>query len=143
MKVEWTPEMAVGDEVIDSQHKKLLHQLNELKEELARGVDMSPIRGTIDFFEKYVMEHLSYEENYMQKHKYPNLNEHKKLHKNFIDYFKKFKEEFDASYRSEEFSSRTIKDLLSKAEKFLEEWWVNHILTKDHQYATYVRIHED
>ena len=32
--------MSVGDEVIDGQHKKLLHQLNELKEELAKGSDM-------------------------------------------------------------------------------------------------------
>ena len=108
-----------------------------------KGCGMGIIRGTIDFFEKYVMEHLSYEEKYMQKHKYPNLNNHKKIHQNFIGYFKKFKGEFDVSYRSEEFSSRTVKDLLSKAEKFLEEWWVNHILTKDHQYATYIRAHED
>lgn len=82
-KVEWKLEMSVGNELLDNQHKKILGKIEELREELLVRINLGHIKKTVDFFEKYFMEHLSSEEKYMAKHNYPELKHHKKLHKGF------------------------------------------------------------
>ncbi|HLC87014.1 MAG TPA: bacteriohemerythrin [Candidatus Nanoarchaeia archaeon] len=144
MKIEWAQEMSVGDETIDNQHKRLLSQLNEMKEELSSwgGVDVDPIRRTIDFFEKYAYEHLDYEEEYMKEHNYPGLDKHKKIHDSFRKYFEDFKQKFSTMYTSGSLFTGYIKALLTEAEEFLADWWINHILKEDHKYAVYIKTHE-
>jgi len=141
MEIVWTQEMSVYDEKIDNQHKRLLNQLNDLKKELSSGVDIDPLRKIIDFFGKYAKEHLDYEEVYMKEHSFPGLEKHKKIHDSFRKYFEDFQKKFHAVYSSSSFSAKDIKVLLIEAEKFLADWWINHILKEDHKYAVYIKAH--
>ena len=141
MEVAWTSDMSVNDEKIDSQHKKLLNELDNLRMELSSGVDVRPLRRTMDFFDKYVHEHLVYEEIYMKEHNFPGFDEHKKIHDSYRKNFKNFKKKFHAAYSSSEFSSKDIKAMLTEAEVFLADWWTNHILKEDHKYAVYIKSH--
>ena len=141
MEIAWTQNMSVYDEKIDNQHKKLLNELNNLKKELSSGVDMGPLMQIIDFFGKYAKEHLDYEEVYMKEHNFPGFEKHKKIHDSFRKYFEDFKEKFHTVYSSSSFSDKYIKVLLNEAEKFLEDWWINHILKEDHKYAVYIKAH--
>lgn len=138
MEIAWTLEMSVGEEKIDEQHKRLLSVLNELGEVLEAPLDMAPLRKLIDFFGKYAKEHLAYEEEYMAKNNYPELDEHKKLHQEFTDYFGEFRKKFYDTYNSPGFSDRDIRNLLEEAHKFLSGWWVTHILEEDKKYAEYI-----
>ena len=140
MEIAWTPKMSVYNETIDHQHEKLLCQIEDLRKELT-NIDIGPIRETIDFFDKYVKEHLNYEEEYMKKHNYPNFKKHKDIHDTFRKYFENFKQEFREAYSSKYFSAGDIKELLIEAERFLANWWINHILKKDHEYAEYIKSH--
>lgn len=133
--------MSVGEETIDEQHKRLFNQLNRLVKALSSGVDMGPVREVIDFLGKHVEEHFSYEENYMKEYNYPKLIEHKKIHKEFANFFEDFKEEFRKVYVSKDFSSAKLEPLLEKAEKYLAEWFVNHELEEDQKYAKWIKKH--
>jgi len=143
MEITWTSKMSVYNKTIDNQHKKLFKQLNSLKKELSSfgGVNMGPLRQTISFFDKYANEHLKYEESYMEKHQYPDLDKHKKIHDAFRKYFEYFKEKFHIEYSASSFSAKDIKKLVNEADKFLADWWVNHVLKEDHKYAEYIKSH--
>ncbi len=55
--------MSVGEDMIDSQHKKLLAQINKLMEILSSlDADMVSLRETIHFLYTYIKEHFVYEE---------------------------------------------------------------------------------
>ena len=142
MKIEWTPEMSVGDKTIDNQHQGMLNQLNKLKKELAGGVDIRSIREIICFLDNYIKEHLAYEEEFMKKHKYPYFKSHKKQHELFIKNYNDFKKKFDEKYHSKFPSINDIKGLLIEEEKILSDWWTNHVLKEDQKCAAYIKKHK-
>lgn len=142
-KVEWNESMSVGNAHLDDQHKKILGKIEELREELLIRINLGHVKKTVDFFEKYFMEHLSSEEKYMADHGYPELESHKKLHAGFIDYAKGFQNDFNYKYVLVSASDEQLKRFLLEAEKFFKNWWINHILVEDHKYATYIAAHKN
>lgn len=141
-KVEWKPEMSVGNELLDNQHKKILGKIEELREELLTRINLGHIKKTVDFFEKYFMEHFSSEEDYMAEHNYPELESHKKLHQGFINYSKGFQNDFYYKYVLGSASDDQLKRFLEEAEKFFKNWWINHIMTEDQKYEAYILEHK-
>lgn len=139
MKIAWTKKMSVYDEKIDGQHKRLLETLEELREELSSGVDMNTLRKTLDFLSKYITEHLDYEESYLIKHNYPDFDKHKAIHDKFRAYYKGFGDKFRKVYYAGNFSSKDIEVLVTDAENFLADWWLNHIQKDDHKYAVFIK----
>lgn len=124
---EWSKNLSVGDEVIDSQHKKLLKQINKILDAVVFGVDAKEVQDNlISFLDQYIKEHFSYEEEYMKINNYPDLKKHKKEHHNFIKNYIKFKAEFD--------NGSDRKELVARIEKFLGTWWLKHIGEHDREY---------
>ena len=88
---EWSDDLSVGDEVIDSQHKRLLIQINKILDAVAFGVDSKEVHDNmIPFLDEYIKEHFCYEEEYMKQMNYPNIKRHKREHHNFIKNYIKF-----------------------------------------------------
>ena len=131
---EWTPEMSVYDVIIDEQHKRLLGEVNTLLSYVVAEKNDEMISQAISFLDRYITEHLYYEEQYMEDHKFPLLKEHLKLHKDFIDHYNFFKKQFDAGVSRE--------TLAFEIEQYIGNWWIEHIGKEDHKYAEYIRIHE-
>ncbi len=141
MEIKWDSSMSMGEKTIDEQHKKLLKQLNKLIKMLSSGVDIGPMRETLGFLKKYSDEHFSYEEEYQARNNFPGLKEHKKMHAEFIEFYNKFKQDFETVYKTGKISSFQIETLLKEAKKFLAEWYLHHILVEDRKYATYITEH--
>lgn len=140
MKIEWDSSMSVGEETIDNQHKRLLEKINELVEILSSlEVDMGAIRQTGQFLFTYIKEHFEYEENYMEKNNYPDLEVHKKMHQDFVQFYKEFQIELRDRMSSDKFSSIDITELLEKIKKYLLEWLVQHIKGIDQKYAKFIK----
>ncbi len=129
MTFVWTPEISVGDEVLDNQHKQLLENLNRLFHAMIDG-DTSVVAKSLAFLDSYIFEHLSYEEGYMKRYNYPDFEQHKKLHENFIAKYDEFKEKLQAHGPSEE--------LVFEMENFVGNWWLSHIGREDKKYAEFV-----
>lgn len=142
MEYKWDESLSVDEETIDNQHKRLIAQLDKLVKELSNGVDMRPMRETLNFLIKYTKEHFNYEEEYMEKHNYPGLEDQKKFHAKFIQFYNNFNEKFETIYGSGNISSNKIQELLEEAKKFLADWYMNHIKVEDHKFAEYIKAHE-
>src|SRR5512141_2227628 len=77
MPAQWTPDLAVGVDVIDSQHKEIFARAAQLIEATHRGggkEEMSALRG---YLEQYVAVHLADEEKYMLQFNYDGYEAHR------------------------------------------------------------------
>jgi len=141
-KVEWDPSLSVGERTIDEQHKKMIDQINKLIEILSSlSVDMGSLRETGHFLYTYIKEHFTYEEKYMEDNTYPGLEEHVKIHQNFINFYKDFQAELKKEMTSGSFSSVEVERLMQKIKTYLLEWFVQHIKGDDQKYAKYISSH--
>ena len=128
---EWTPNISVGNKKIDGQHQKLLGQVNTLISYIISGKNDEVVAEAISFLDKYIDEHLEYEEKYMTEHRYPDKDKHVKFHDDFIQYYKTFKKQLDAGIPKE--------DLAIEIEQYIGNWWLEHIGKEDKKYADYIR----
>jgi len=123
--------MSVFDEKIDAQHQKLLNQVNVMLSSILGGKGHETVHDAINFLDKYIFEHLAYEEVYMSEHKYPDIENHKKMHRDFIEHYKKFKKNFEAG------ASKEV--LALDIEQYIGNWWIEHIGVEDKKYALFVK----
>lgn len=128
---EWTKDISVGDDIIDGQHQKLLAQVNKIIDTILSGVTSEKVSEAISFFDKYIAEHLAYEEKYMLDRGYPDFEHHKKQHNEFVANSIIFKEQFDKGYEP--------KQLILDTEKYLGNWWLHHIGVEDKKYYLYFK----
>src|SRR3989338_344706 len=134
IKFEWTPEMSVNDETIDSQHRELLKQINILLDVIFEEKEINTLRETVDFLSKYIKNHLEYEEKYMEQHMFPEIREHTEIHHKFSEKYEGFKNRMEMSGQSRE--------MFSEVETFLGDWWVHHIGHEDKKYAQFIKENE-
>ncbi len=131
MAIEWTPDLSVGVESIDEQHKIWFQKANELfqagKERRAKDY----INTMIDFLDEYTKQHFKDEEAYMEKIGYPELDAQKKAHANFIKELAKLKSEYNQS------SGNII--VIINANKMVLDWLTNHIKSMDKKIGEYVK----
>lgn len=138
---KFDPSMSVGEPMIDEQHARLLNQISEIEGILSSfSIEMSSLRKANQFLITYVKEHLDYEEKYMEKHGYPDLENHKKSHKRFIDFTQEFQIEFKKKYLLKNFSSVEVTELLKRIKDYLK-LWTNHIKITDQKYAKWIKSH--
>ena len=120
-KVKWKIEYSINNKEIDEQHKKLFDVLNILIENKEVNIDSKIITDTLLEMLNYAEYHFSTEEKYMLRLNYPEYNEHKKEHRDFI------KKTSLLSLRAMENDETIPLEILI----FLNEWLVNHILKSD------------
>jgi hemerythrin len=120
----------VGEDHLDNQHKKLLAQVNKVIEAMVFGATSKEVSEAISFFDEYITEHFSDEEDYMRKHNYPNLKEHQEKHQDFIKSYFSFKEKLKSGVEPRE--------LIMDIETFLGQWWITHIGKEDRKYHIFI-----
>jgi hemerythrin len=128
---EWTENLAVGVETIDSQHRELFRAINSLLREEGSAAP-EEIPGVILFLEGYVVNHFGMEETYMRRYSYPAYPVHKNAHVTFINDFYDLRDEFDA-----EGANLSIADKLGR---FIGDWLVNHIGIVDMALGNFLRM---
>ena len=84
MTIVWTPDLSVGIEFIDTQHKELFARISNLVAACQEKRGEEIIIETFKFLENYTIEHFGAEESAMQKHSYPQYIFHKSQHEEFI-----------------------------------------------------------
>ncbi|MBI3888202.1 hemerythrin family protein [Candidatus Nomurabacteria bacterium] len=126
----WIESMSVGESDIDKQHQRLLSQVNKIEDAISFGATSKEVAEALEFFDKYIQEHFSYEESYMKEHNYPYLEEHKKEHENFIKNNSLFKEALKRGLNPRE--------LILDVETYLGQWWMKHICKVDKKYHDFI-----
>ena len=125
--IEWDESFSVGDAEIDRQHKTWLGIFNKMHNFLIKKDIESSRRTALDSLQAmqdYAKDHFSFEEEYMRKINYPDLLEHRRIHKNFDNRI--------YQYYREALEGRLV--LNTEIIKIIRNWLLEHILVEDKKY---------
>lgn len=131
MAINWTPDLSVGHEHIDSQHKMLFEKVNELFEAGKNRRSQEVIAGMLDFLDDYAKQHFKDEEAYMKEINYPDLDKQRDAHEKFVEEIAKLKKEYQES------GGNIL--LIINANKFIVDWLTKHISNMDKKIGIYAK----
>lgn len=127
--IEWRDEFSVGNNEIDTQHKKLFQIAGKaytlLKDDLVTD-KYDQIISILQELKDYTVYHFSFEEEYMKSIGYKRLLSHKVLHDDFIERINNVN-----LNAIDENQSKYILETLD----FIVSWIGEHILGNDKLYA--------
>lgn len=124
LRMEWQDTFSIGNQQLDSQHKKWIELYNRLDAIMVGKDSQGGIekRGEIlKEMSDYVGYHFECEEEFMRSINYPNLEKHWRLHKNFRNIV-------DNAYREMQ-EGKLI--LGSEILSMLRRWMYDHITRED------------
>ncbi len=130
MRVEWSGNLSMGVDEIDSQHKSLFKILNDLIEAMEDKKGADEIETVVEFLDSYVIMHFGTEEAYMKKFDYPGYEQHLEQHKVFISSLEGLK----MMYEENGVTSALLILLQSK----LCNWILNHISQVDKELGVFL-----
>lgn len=125
----WSDSFKVGVEAFDKDHRHLIKLINDLHGGLVSGFGISEMTFILDDLVRYTVVHFKREEDLMEKHSYPTLEEHRREHKALTEQVLDFQTQLKAGKKA-----FTI-ELMG----FLKDWLTNHILKTDMRYGDFFR----
>lgn len=131
MSILWKDDLSIGVDQIDNQHKELISRIDGLFEACNNGKGKEEVLKVIDYLGKYVVTHFSDEEELQKKYGYPEYNNHKQMHTQFIKDFEVLKGNLDKEGISP--------SLIIRMNKLLIDWLLNHIKKADKALGTYIK----
>jgi len=127
--VTWEPDLEIGFKGIDEQHRFLFEATNQLYAAMQRSQGVAEVERTLKVLFDYTVTHLGEEEALMERHEYPRLAKHRKLHLEWVEKCNQLKE------KQEEGSFLVSIELL----RFLTLWMTNHIKVDDKAFGEYLK----
>ncbi len=131
-KLEWVAQFDTGIDVIDSQHKRIVHYINQIDDlHVVHPLRPDPEVGrVINELVDYTMSHFAFEESLMADSGYDFLNAHKNVHHNFTIRVA----EFQKRYKNGE-------NIVYELQGLLVSWLANHIANEDINYVLTIKEH--
>ena len=123
MRLEWSPNLAVGVIVIDDQHIELFSRFNSLLDVLTEGDGREEVMDVVKFLEDYVVTHFGMEEKVMDRYSYGAASGHRAQHAIFTSDFALLKERLTPSG----YNRSAAVELLQK----MGDWLLNHVSRTD------------
>ena len=128
-KIEWTPDLTVGVDELDEDHRRLIGYLNEFVEAASERRGFFVVDDVFSKLIDYTVFHFAREERVMEACGYPRLEEHRREHdrlrKRLIDC-------------RDRYALSATKDLSNEIRAFLLSWLREHIMKMDVDYRSYV-----
>jgi hemerythrin len=134
--VQWTEDLSVGIEKIDSQHRELFAKINDLVAAVKQHVCKYKIGDVIKFLEDYVVFHFGEEESWMKQFNYPGYAAHKAQHETFIANFNELKKELP---KLEGGTKPGAYDLSVETNKVVVDWILEHIVKVDKDLGKFLK----
>jgi hemerythrin-like metal-binding protein len=126
--LNWTPDLSVGIDRIDQQHKKIVTLLNELYEAMQAGQGREALGKVLNDLLLYTKTHFAAEEQAMAAHGYPDYEEHRRRHEKMALKVKELHEQFrDGALTSP-----------IQITNFLKDWLAKHIRETDKKYGPFL-----
>jgi hemerythrin len=132
--LEWTPEMSVGVDVIDTDHQLLVSLINQLNDAVKTGQGQATTGSVLNVLYDYTGFHFGREEMMMEAALYPELEEHKKAH---IDLKSKV-----LDIRNNYISGK-VDGIEEDVMNLLKDWLKDHIMGRDRLYQSAMVEHRD
>ena len=127
VELEWSAQLAVGYDTIDTQHKRLIEIFNTLQRSMHGNKDPAQIGKALEELVNYTLYHFEHEQGLMNRSAYPGMDKHLARHDDLIKKVSAYKQRFE---RGEPVGAELI--------HFLRDWLMNHILKTDKELANYL-----
>jgi len=126
--IKWNDRMSVHVRQFDDQHKKLVDMIHQLNAAMKNGEGNKVISTILTGLVSYADSHFKQEEQFLQKHNYPDFAAHKKIHDDLRKTVGEVIVEFEQG-----------KAVPAAIMAFLSDWLINHIMKEDRKYGEYCR----
>jgi hemerythrin len=123
----WDSSLAIGIDVIDNQHRRIVDYINELNTAIVNK-DKENMFHVLQELADYTMTHFAFEESLMDKSAYPFADAHKQVHASFAGQVTRYQKKFAQG-----------QDISKHLRSELQIWLTNHIKKDDKDFAPYVR----
>lgn len=127
--IRWNSTYELGIKEIDEQHIKLVDIINDFYNAFATAQAHEKIGEIINELVNYTIFHFTAEEEIFMNSNYPETDNHKKIHKEFVDELKRYHQEVKDG------NMTTTYDLMT----YLRDWLIKHIMGTDRTYLPYIK----
>jgi hemerythrin len=127
--IEWTPELSVGVNSLDADHKVLISLVNQLDDAIQRGQSRDTVRRVLDALRDYTEYHFNREEALMRACGYPDIDAHKRTHGTLRAQVAEIRDRY---LRNPE--SIHAREVLA----FSKNWLTAHIMGRDQLYVPFI-----
>ena len=125
--IEWSDDFSTGISVIDAQHKRIIHYINQLTD--AQKLKEPELIGEVLLhLIDYTLSHFAFEESLMEDAGYHAASIHKQTHNAFRNKINSYRERYNAG-----------EDISEDLFQVLNIWLINHIADDDNSYAPVVK----
>ena len=130
-RINWNDQYCLKVFDLDDNHMKVVDLINNIVDlKSTNKPDNNELIEIFNNFSEFVKSYFLHEESYLIKYKYPELNEHRKEHKKFLNKINVFRREFSEDPNN--FSENVV--------DYLTSWTKFHILEYDMKFAPFIRI---
>lgn len=126
----WSDDLTVGISEIDSQHRQLFSQLEQLLDACVAGREQAEVLRMLDFLGNYVKTHFDTEEALQQAHDFPGYESHRKQHSLMRDRIGSFRQELQ--------TAGATRDFVLRVNQLLIDWLKNHIRQADREASEFL-----
>lgn len=128
--VSWRTRYSMNIESVDNQHKEIFLVINNYIDSILKGSGNLKTKYILNELIQACRDHFEHEEQLMYQNEYPGLYSHKHTHKNFISELLVIRNSIENKPDPVSISTGD----------FIRKWIVNHILTSDKAYSTFMRL---
>ncbi|MCP4339057.1 MAG: hemerythrin family protein [Desulfobulbaceae bacterium] len=125
--VQWSDELSVGIEEIDSQHKVLIGIINKMHEAIHQRHGSEVVKEILNELAEYTRIHFAVEESLMRILNFPGYEDHHEQHDELIGHVVELQEKVNSGKTAIGF------ELMH----FLKVWLTKHILKEDMLYSNF------
>ncbi len=130
MAIEWTDDLSTDIIEIDSQHREIFRRVNDLLDACGKGEGKDEIGRILAFFQDYTMSHFTSEEQAMKAHDFPEFDQHRAEHADFVGQITGLKQKLMREGVGINIVLLTIRTAV--------EWLSAHIRKSDKRFADYL-----
>jgi hemerythrin-like metal-binding protein len=125
--IRWADGLSVGIPAIDEDHKRFIALVNGFNESVANRMAVAEVKKRMQDLIDDAVEHFAHEERLFSEWRYPNADEHARIHAQLIKVLQHIKSTISYGHDVE----------WIEAGMNIKEALINHIQTEDMKYAEF------
>lgn len=135
MAIGWNDDLAVGNELIDHQHREFIETFNQLLAACRSHTAKDAVPKVMHYLDDYLSFHFREEEHLMRGASYPQLAAHVEQHSAFILRIRELQREYAETGASLQVITHLNDTLL--------HWFLQHIRHYDKELAAFLRSRQE
>lgn len=126
--IPWRTSYETGVAMLDEQHKQLIGIINRLYSVIRNKEGAGDLQAVFEELAAYATTHLEVEENLLSEHNYPDLENHRQRHGEYIARVGELRQGLESADEK----------LVVEVYAYLRQWWLHHIVVEDKAYGPHL-----